>query len=118
MNNNIPTRDSNMELYRIVAMFMVIFFHVFGEIDILNNELFSNKFELKYYINLLFTSATFICVDMFVLLSGWYGINTKWNNKSVYFPSSFLLCIHLCNYVIVLSVCSILMEISHSYIYS
>lgn len=84
MNNNIPTRDSNMELYRIVAMFMVIFFHVFGEIDLLNNELFSNKFELKNYINLLFTSATFICVDMFVLLSGWYGINTKWNKIKAY----------------------------------
>lgn len=79
MENKNVVRDSNMELYRIIAMLLVMLFHVFGEIDQIGNNLFPNTLEPKHIVNLLFTSATFVCVDMFVLLSGWYGINTRWS---------------------------------------
>lgn len=76
--NNTKRRDSNMELYRIVAMLLVMLFHVCGEIDQIGDRLFPDTLETTHMVNLFFTSATFVCVDMFVLLSGWYGINLKW----------------------------------------
>ena len=67
-------RDSNMELYRIIAMLMVILLHVFGEYNIIYKQYHTPE----HIINILLTCTTFVCVDMFVLLSGWYGINTRW----------------------------------------
>lgn len=71
MENKTVVRDSNMELYRIVAMLLVMLFHVFGKIDKIGDKLFPDTMETTHVVNLLFTSATFVCVDMFVLLSGW-----------------------------------------------
>lgn len=71
---NSSMRDSNMELYRIIAMLMVILLHVFGEYNIIYKQYHTPE----HIINILLTCTTFVCVDMFVLLSGWYGINTRW----------------------------------------
>ena len=79
MENKIVVRDSNMELYRIIAMLCVILFHMFGEVDLIGNSLFPDTLKPVYAVNMLFTSVTFVCVDMFILLSGWYGINTRWS---------------------------------------
>lgn len=84
MENKMVVRDSNMELYRIVAMLLVMLFHVFGEVDQMGNQLFPDSLEPYHVINLLLTSATFVCVDMFVLLSGWYGINTRWSKVKAF----------------------------------
>ena len=84
MENKKVVRDSNMELYRIVAMLLVMLFHVFGKIDQIGDKLFSDTLETMHIVNLLFTSATFVCVDMFVLLSGWYGINTRWSKVKAF----------------------------------
>lgn len=84
MENKTVVRDSNMELYRIVAMLCVILFHMFGEVDLIGNKLYPDTLESVYTVNLLFSSATFVCVDMFVLLSGWYGINTRWSKLKAF----------------------------------
>ncbi len=70
-------RDSNMELFRITAMLFVMIFHVTGEINLMNNDQFATVNPLEYYCNLFIVAATFTCVDLFILLSGWYGIKTK-----------------------------------------
>lgn len=73
-----PTRrDSNMELFRIFCMFLVMLFHVYGMADVFNNDLPSCQRPLPQLLTQLLVSATFGCVDVFILLSGWYGINTK-----------------------------------------
>ena len=66
-----------MELFRILCMFLVLFFHVYGFVDILNNSIAPNSRPLSTFTTQLLVSATFGCVDVFILLSGWYGINTK-----------------------------------------
>lgn len=74
---NTKERDSNMELYRIVCMMLVVLFHVCGVIDITNNSLSPEDRSIGMLPTQLITSATFVCVDVFVLLSGWYGIKPK-----------------------------------------
>ena len=57
MENKMVVRDSNMELYRIVAMLLVMLFHVFGEVDQMGNQLFPDSLEPYHVINLLLTSS-------------------------------------------------------------
>lgn len=68
-------RQSNFELLRIVAMLLVLFLHAnyfsIGEIqpiDIVENPLNS-------FIRILLQQLCIICVNVFVLISGWFGIN-------------------------------------------
>lgn len=66
-------RDSNMELLRIIAMFLVMMIHTtqtihYPEFD--GKEISSVEFG---FVSLL-RSISFIAVNVFVLLSGWYGI--------------------------------------------
>lgn len=74
---NKTVRDSNMELYRIVCMFLVMLFHVCGVVDVTNNEVLPSCPPSRMLLTQLATSATFVCVDVFILLSGWYGIRTR-----------------------------------------
>ena len=71
------TRDSNMELLRIFAMFLVMIFHIdfisIDGIDPINPVLR----PINSYIRIFLSLASFTCVDIFVLLSGWYGIHLK-----------------------------------------
>ena len=67
-------RESNFELLRIIAMFMVLVLHAdfqaLGEptrADILSSTLTSS---LKVF----FEMASIIAVNVFVLISGWFGI--------------------------------------------
>lgn len=70
-------RDSNMELLRIVAMFLVLVVHA---------DFFSlggpTKGDIEAdaasaFTRMLFQGLSIVCVDVFVLLSGWYGIRPK-----------------------------------------
>ena len=71
------TRDSNMELLRIFAMFLVMIFHIdfmsIDGIDPINPALH----PINSFIRIFLSLASFTCVDIFVLLSGWYGIHLK-----------------------------------------
>ena len=71
------TRDSNMELLRIFAMFLVMIFHIdfmsIDGIDPINPALH----PINSFIRIFLSLASFTCVNIFVLLSGWYGIHLK-----------------------------------------
>ena len=70
-------RDSNMELLRLVAMFMIVILHL--DIFLLEKpESFADQYLTNFFIGFL-KSLTIIGVNLFVLLSGWYGIYFKWN---------------------------------------
>lgn len=71
-------RDSEFELLRVLAMFLVILFH--GNflnlyLDYSNCEQIST---LTYWGYTFSKCVTICCVDIFILISGWYGIKLKW----------------------------------------
>lgn len=72
-----PVRDSNIELLRIVAMFLVLLDHS-GYMSInppTSEEAFSAPLlTLARYCSQSYSS---ICVNVFVLISGWFGIKAK-----------------------------------------
>lgn len=70
-------RDSNMELLRIIAMLLVMIVHAnFRALPVPTYEEANN--EITSSILRFFTeSFSIICVNLFILLSGWYGIKLK-----------------------------------------
>lgn len=70
-------RESNMELFRIVAMLLVLgihaCWHFIGEPNA--SEIVARPVEV--FTRSFFRALCCGCVDMFVMLSGWYGIRPK-----------------------------------------
>lgn len=75
-------RQSNFELLRIVAMFMVMMLHVnflaLGKPTL--DE--ANTATVPTFVRIMFEVMSVGCVDLFVLISGWFGI--KANRKSLF----------------------------------
>ena len=73
-------RLSNIELLRIVSMFCVLIVHAdYGALGWPDqSELFSNT---NYtIIRTIIESLAIVAVNVFVLISGWFGIKFKWNS--------------------------------------
>ena len=70
-------RDSNMELLRIVAMLFVVMVHTcdYSVGTPVANDV-SSEFAISFS-RLTLQSITVVCVNLFVLISGWYGIKPK-----------------------------------------
>ena len=67
-------RDSNMELLRCTAMFLVMLVHT-GFLSLgLPTQAESLQTPVSVFMRLLTQSVSVVCVNVFVLLSGWYGI--------------------------------------------
>ena len=74
----IPPRNSSIELYRIIATFAVLIVHFNGwfvggvpeRFDFSNPTLFRTG-------QVIIGAATVICVNMFILISGYFGIRLK-----------------------------------------
>jgi len=70
-------RDSNMELLRIVAMLLVLVTHAdfkaLSTLGIDDYDLNATSVILRF----LTESASIIAVNVFVLLTGWYGIKPR-----------------------------------------
>ena len=70
-------RDSNMELLRIVAMFLVVMIHTNGfSIGLPNEDNFSSEFAISFS-RISVEAISSVCVNLFILISGWYGIRNK-----------------------------------------
>lgn len=68
-------RQSNMELLRILAMFLVLVVHAnFKSIGIPTEWDFVNNFTLSFC-RVYVESVAIVCVNVFVLISGWFCIN-------------------------------------------
>lgn len=87
-----PVRDSNIELLRIVAMFLVLIDHS-GYMSIdppTNEEVFSAPMlSLARYSSQSFSS---ICVNLFVLISGWFGIKTRFYRVTEFLFQCYFIC--------------------------
>ena len=78
-NANHPQRNSSIELYRIIATFAVLIVHFNGwflgdwplpDYDVNNPTLFRTG-------QMIISAAVIICVNMFVIISGYFGIKLK-----------------------------------------
>lgn len=71
-------RESNFELLRLMAMLLVVLVHAnFWSIGSPSQEYFSQEFFLST-IRVLMESLSIVCVNVFVLISGWFGIRMSW----------------------------------------
>lgn len=70
-------RDSNMELLRIVSMFLVLIVHANFRALPLPTVEEANTEVLSTLLRFFTESFSIICVNSFVILSGWYGVNFK-----------------------------------------
>lgn len=93
MMSSEPVRDSNIELLRIVAMILVLMDHS-GYMSInppTSEEVYSvPMLSFTRYCSQSFSS---ICVNVFVLISGWFGIKTKISRISEFLFQCYFICI-------------------------
>ena len=73
-------RNSNIELLRIVAMFLVLVVHAdyFSLGAPTAEECINNGVASLFRIGV--ESISIVCVNVFVLISGWFGIHFKWKS--------------------------------------
>jgi len=100
IKSNIEKRDSNIELLRIVAMILVLVVHAsflsLGEPDM--DDLAS--FPVDTCLRVLSQSLSIVCVNVFVLISGWFGIKSSLSRFlcflfQVYFLELFVYALYL-----------------------
>lgn len=73
-------RQSNMELLRIVAMFLVLVVHAdFFSLGTPTQE-FCQIHPVFAWGQFFVQSIAVVCVNVFVLLSGWFAIKPRWNS--------------------------------------
>jgi len=72
-------RDSNMELLRLVAMLLVMMIHAsYRALPKPTMERVTDD-PLSGFLQLLTEGFSIMAVDVFVMLSGWYGIRMRWS---------------------------------------
>lgn len=96
------TRQSNIELLRIVAMFLVLVLHSgFFSIECPTTAEVHEQY-LQPFTRFVFQSFSISCVDVFVLISGWFGIRPtkrgllKFLFQSFYFIAGIYLVMVIC----------------------
>lgn len=80
MVRNKISRESNIELLRIVSMFLVLMIHYIPIRGIPTKFSLENDFWETVF-NLELRSICFVCVNCFILISGYFGI--RWKVKSI-----------------------------------
>lgn len=77
-------RDSNMELLRIIAMALVLVVHCGNRFIGEPSSIEASTNIIPTIVRVLFQNLSIICVDVFVLISGWFGINSSVKSFSKY----------------------------------
>ena len=78
-------RQSNFELLRIISMLMVLLCHANGYVN--QEDMVGAEGVIRVVINQLFL----ICVNVFVMISGWFGIKSSWKGAAaLLFQVAFL----------------------------
>jgi IS5 family transposase len=101
MNNN---RLSNIELLRIIAMAMVLIIHVgFIGIGIPTEQDIQNA-PFPTFNRFLFNNLSIVAVDVFVMISGWFGIHPKFKSATNFLFQVFFFSIIVYSVLIILKV--------------
>ena len=77
LNTNRKTRQSNIELLRIIAMLMVMGIHATFETFGYAHASNILRAPSSWFGIITTASACFGCVDIFILITGWFGTNFK-----------------------------------------
>lgn len=80
MNNKILHRDTNFELLRIVAMIMIVALHFNCHGKVMY---YVEPFSKKYYYTFFIEYACLIAVNLYVMISGYYMIKSKFKIKKI-----------------------------------
>lgn len=73
------TRDSNMELLRLVAMLLIMMVHAsYRALPKPTPEAIAAD-AVSMFLQIMVESFTVVGVNVFVMLSGWYGIRLRWS---------------------------------------
>ena len=90
-NRELVARDSNMELLRIVAMLMVLILHAAAlDIPFPDTEAVSCR-PIHSFAHYYIMTLSAVCVNVFVMISGWYGIRPRLMRfASLYFQVIFI----------------------------
>lgn len=74
-------RQSNIELLRIIAMLLVLIVHTdFFSIGIINSHSEVTDQPLQSFVRIEIEGLALICVNLFVIISGYFGIRPKLKN--------------------------------------
>lgn len=68
-------RQSNIELLRLLSMFALLFLHFYTH-SLLHSEVYASQTGFWKNFPLVITSFTSLQVNIFILISGWFGIRT------------------------------------------
>ena len=78
-----PVRNSSVELFRIVATFAVMIAHFNGWFLDMPNQYDGTDTSVSFVFQNIIRSASSVCVNLFLVISGWYGVKLKarsvWN---------------------------------------
>lgn len=75
---NMPSRQSNIELLRIIAMMLVLLVHSnFLSLGYITTHDQVAGAPMQSFVRIEFESLALICVNLFVLISGYFGIRPK-----------------------------------------
>lgn len=89
-------RESNFELLRLICMLMVLATHAVGYVQ------YSHLTGTEGYIRLIASQFCLVCVNVFIMISGWFGIKASWKGAAnLLFQVIF--CATLC-YIVFLAV--------------
>lgn len=78
--SNLNKRKSNFELLRIVCMVMIVVLHTIGHGGGFKSiNIYSNNF---FYVNII-KSLTIVAVNCYILITGYFGINSTINLKKI-----------------------------------
>lgn len=98
-------RQSNFELLRIICMIMIVTLHTLGHGGALNN---TNILSANFFVANFLKSLAIVAVNCYVIISGFFGINSKFKFKKV-----FELYIQVLFYSITISTLFWIMGIEH-----
>lgn len=72
-------RNSSIELLRIIAMFMVVVLHC-----LLTTGALEYQSRVQYYVYWFIEALCIIAVDVFILISGYFMIKSRFKAKNVF----------------------------------
>ena len=80
-NTNIIERNSSIEAFRILATFLVLLVHFSGWFVGGISNPYDTSLDISFRIGqMIIESLSIVCVNCFLIISGWYGIKLKFSS--------------------------------------
>lgn len=97
-------RESNIELLRIISMVLVMVVHADFMALGIPSQVDISDFPVSSFMRLFTESVSIVCVNLFVLISGWFGIRFKLIRLGGLLFQVLFFCIVMCSIILCLGV--------------